>query len=95
MMKMPVLETERLLIRPFIEDDLEAIHRILDIELAESEFGYEETESLKKRARWLQWASLNYEQLADLHQPPYGDRVVMLKGGPASINWRVRFCVVL
>src|SRR5262249_48911727 len=28
---------------------------------------------------WLQWTVLNYEQLARLHQPPYGERAVLLK----------------
>jgi RimJ/RimL family protein N-acetyltransferase len=32
-MEIPVLETERLRIRPFIMDDLAAIHQILDLEL--------------------------------------------------------------
>ena len=31
------------------------------------------------RKRWLQWSVLNDEQLALLHQPPYGDRAVVLR----------------
>ena len=35
--------------------------------------------SLAQRARWLQWTVLNYEHLAQLHQPPYGDRAIVLR----------------
>jgi [ribosomal protein S5]-alanine N-acetyltransferase len=74
-MKMPPLETSRLIIRPFVLDDLHAIHQILDIEL---EPEYSPT-SPDERAQWLQWSILNYEALAKLYQPPYGDRAVVLK----------------
>ncbi len=72
-MKMPVLETERLLIRPFALDDLDAIHQILDLD------AHMETQSRDERAKWLQWSVMNYEELARLWQPPYGDRAVILK----------------
>lgn len=29
--------------------------------------------------RWLQWTVLSYEQLEALHQPPYGDRAIVLR----------------
>lgn len=74
-MKMPPLETSRLIIRPFVLDDLQAIHQILDVEL-EPEYS---RISLEERAQWLQWSVLNYEALAKLYQPPYGDRAVVLK----------------
>ncbi len=35
MMTMRSLETARLIVRPFSGDDLQAIHQILDVELAE------------------------------------------------------------
>jgi RimJ/RimL family protein N-acetyltransferase len=70
-MKMPVLETERLLIRPVVLDDLDAIHQILDAHM--------ETQSREERAKWLQWTVMNYEELVKLVQPPYGDRAVILK----------------
>jgi RimJ/RimL family protein N-acetyltransferase len=72
-MKMPVLESERLLIRPFIRDDLDAIHQILDLD------AQMETQSREERAKWLRWSVMNYEELAKLYQPPYGDRAVILK----------------
>ncbi len=77
--EMPSLETLRLLIRPFVMEDLREIHRLLDIELREANLGTDKMETLSARAQWLQWTVLNYEQLAKLHQPPYGDRAVVLK----------------
>lgn len=76
MLEMPVLETARLQIRPFMMDDLDEVHRLLDIELRDAELGLEEMASLAERAEWLQWTVLNYRQLAGLHQPPYGDRAI-------------------
>jgi [ribosomal protein S5]-alanine N-acetyltransferase len=79
MTRMPVLETERLRIRPFEPTDLEAIHRILDVELADADLGTEGPGPIERRAEWLQWAAANCEQLARLYQPPYGDRAVVLR----------------
>lgn len=66
------LETERLIIRPFVMDDLDDIHRVLT-----DAFGSGTT--LDERRTWLRWSMLNYEALARLYQPPYGDRAVVLK----------------
>lgn len=79
MLTMPTLETARLLIRPFAAADLPAVHQLLDIELAEAEMGNSGAATLAERSRWLDWTILNYEQLALLYQPPYGDRAVVLK----------------
>jgi ribosomal-protein-alanine N-acetyltransferase len=79
MLEMPVLETTRLLIRPFVMDDLIDAHNLFDIELREVEMGSEKMNSLEERAHWLEWTVLNYEQLAMLNQPPYGDRAIVLK----------------
>lgn len=78
-MHLPPLETERLLIRPLTMDDLPAIFQLLDVELAETDFGSEKLNSPDERADWLQWTVRNYEQLARLYQPPYGERAVVLK----------------
>lgn len=78
-MPVPPLETERLLIRPFTMEDLDAIHHILDIELLTADFGSEQSRTRQERERWLQWTVLSYEELAKLYQPPYGDRAVVLK----------------
>jgi len=77
--RMPLLQTERLRIRPFVQEDLDAIHTILDIELSDAVMGNEGAQSRVARQRWLDWAILNEEQLAMLNQPPYGDRAVVRK----------------
>lgn len=76
---MPVLETERLLIRPFMLSDLQDAYRLFDIELSNTLLYSEKYDSLAERAEWLQWALLNDRQLAKLNQPPYGDRALILK----------------
>jgi RimJ/RimL family protein N-acetyltransferase len=68
---MPVLETERLLVRSFAVADLEAKQQ-LDLALGHSP-------TVEEQRRRLQWSVLNYEQLARLVQPPYGDRAIVLK----------------
>jgi RimJ/RimL family protein N-acetyltransferase len=70
---MPVLETERLLVRPFELTDLEACHQLLDVE------AWQTDRSIGDRETWLRWAVLNYGALSDLKQPPYGDRAVVLR----------------
>jgi RimJ/RimL family protein N-acetyltransferase len=79
MAEMPTLETARLLIRPFVMEDLTDVHRLFDVELLGADLGTDNVETLAERARWLEWTVLNYAQLAKLHQPPYGDRAVILK----------------
>ncbi len=79
MLEMPVLETSRLMIRPFVMKDLEAAHQLFDIELNAEEMGAEKMTSLAERAEWLEWAARNPRQLALLNQPPYGDRAILLK----------------
>jgi RimJ/RimL family protein N-acetyltransferase len=79
MMKMIDLETRRLIIRPFVKDDLLAAHRLFDVELRQVEFGSEKMDTLEERADWLEWAMRNDDQLAMLNQPPYGDRAILLK----------------
>ena len=78
-MRIPPLETERLLIRPFTMDDLDSIHQLLDIDLQEADFGTEGATSRQEREQWLQWTISSYNELAKLNQPPYGDLAVVLK----------------
>jgi [ribosomal protein S5]-alanine N-acetyltransferase len=78
-MTVPPLDTPRLQIRPFILEDLEAIYQILDVELGEPEETTPEVQRLAERQRWLEWTVLSYEELARLHQPPYGERAIALK----------------
>ena len=79
MIQMPLLKTPRLLIRPFFLSDLPEVHRLLDVELRQAGLPDEEIMTLEGRAQWLQWSVLNYDQLAQLNQPPYGDRGVILR----------------
>jgi len=76
---MPPLETDRLLIRPFEMEDLQDVHQLLDVDLAEAHLGTDKYASLNERAEWLRWSALNHTQLAKLYQPPYGDRAMILK----------------
>lgn len=77
---MPVRETERLKIRPCTMDDLEACHRLyLDIGWADA--AASDSENRERKRKWLEWTIRNYEELARLQQPPYGERVVELKDG--------------
>lgn len=78
-MRIPPLETERLVIRPFTIDDLDAIHQLLDIDLITADFGTEGATTRHEREQWLQWTISSYEALAKLYQPPYGDRAIVLK----------------
>ena len=77
---MPVLETERLIVRPFRLDDLDSVHALLDRDLAWTS-GDEEEHSLDQRRAWLEWTVRNEQELGNLFQPPYGDRAVTLKDG--------------
>jgi RimJ/RimL family protein N-acetyltransferase len=79
MTAMPALPTARLVVRPFVMDDLEAVHRLLDVDLAGANVGTDGSLGRAARRRWLEWSVLNYEQLAYLHQPPYGDRAIVLR----------------
>ena len=79
MLDVPILETTRLVIRPFVMEDLPDVHRLLDIELHGADLHADKMESMAERAAWLQWSVLNTVQLAKLYQPPYGDRAAVLK----------------
>ena len=72
---MPILETDRLVVRPFRPDDLEAVHLMFDRE------GNEEGWPIDLRRDWLAWVSANPRFLELLVMPPYGDRAVTLKDG--------------
>jgi RimJ/RimL family protein N-acetyltransferase len=65
-MRLPVLETERLTIRPFLPEDFEAFDRVNQGAWGEP-----------GRREYLEWSVRNTEELAQLYQPPYGDRPVI------------------
>jgi RimJ/RimL family protein N-acetyltransferase len=78
-MQMPPLVTDRLIIRAFRQDDLAAIHRILDMALGDTLPGDSVTAALEAREAWLTWTVASYAELANLHQPPFGDRAIELQ----------------
>ena len=86
MRTMPVLDTGRCLIRPLVMEDLQAVHQILDIDAQDVDLGSEGAKELEARRQWLEWSILNYEQLARLYQPPYGERALALKDGGRLIG---------
>jgi RimJ/RimL family protein N-acetyltransferase len=61
--RVPPLESDRLTVRELRAGDRAAVEELLGGD----------------RERWLRWTTLGYEQLAELHQPPYGERAVMLR----------------
>lgn len=79
-MRMPALETERLVVRQFTPEDLGDLHRMLDGELAPTAPGASAL-TLAERESWLRWTVAGYEENAKLLNPPYGDRAVTLKRG--------------
>lgn len=72
------LETERLVIRRFALDDLDAIHAILNEAFSEV--------PRAERQEWLEWTVRNDRALARLYQPPYGDRAIVLQATEAVIG---------
>ncbi|HQY88990.1 MAG TPA: GNAT family N-acetyltransferase [Tepidisphaeraceae bacterium] len=62
------LETPRLVIRRFVESDLDGIAKIQD-----ACFGHAPRDG---RKAWIEWTTRNYNALAQLHQPPYGDHAI-------------------
>jgi RimJ/RimL family protein N-acetyltransferase len=80
------LITPRLLVRPFILEDLPALHRVLDLDPARGDPGSYGALSLDERAAWLHWTMQSYTQLAWLHQPPYCDLAIELRATGALIG---------
>jgi RimJ/RimL family protein N-acetyltransferase len=76
---MPALETERLIVRALTMADLDDVHLLLDVQLSDAGAGSAGAKALAERERWLRWTILSYEELAKLHQPPYGERAVVLR----------------
>lgn len=67
---MKPIETERLIIREFTPDDLDAYHRV-------QQEAFHSKDSRKESETVLEWTVLNYRQLERLYQPPYGDYAIV------------------
>jgi ribosomal-protein-alanine N-acetyltransferase len=63
---MPELRSDRLVIRPLVPADAAACRAVL------------ETPGDGAFERWLSWAVAAPAALADLHQPPFGERAIVL-----------------
>jgi len=61
--RVPPLESARLTVRELVAGDVAAVEQLIGDD----------------RERWLRWTTLGYEQLAELRQPPYGERGVVLR----------------
>lgn len=79
------METERLIIRTFEPDDVRAIHQILSAAFPDETRG-DEVDGMVARESWVRWSILSQEWLPRLHQPPYGDRAIVLKSTGALIG---------
>lgn len=77
--RIPTLETDRLVIREFTAADLDAAYGLLDVDLAGDDLATDGARTRDTRLRWLEWAAASYEQLAYLRQPPYTDRAITLR----------------
>lgn len=78
MLNIPTLETQRLLIRRFTRDDAEP-YEAINKAVGWSDSNRSDAENLAARRDWLEWTVRNYDGLANLMQPPYGDRAIVLK----------------
>jgi ribosomal-protein-alanine N-acetyltransferase len=79
------LETERLRIRAFLPEEAPAIHRILDLCFGEGRLA-DDPAALAERHEWVAWGRLSEKWLDALHQPPYGERAIVLKSSGALIG---------
>jgi len=72
----PMLTTERLMIRPLVDSDAEPVHRLFtDIEWVDQSMP--EMELYSRRKSWLDWTRAGYREFERLYQPPLGDRAVV------------------
>lgn len=72
---LPVLETERLRIRPFVSDDVAHVHKLFQ-DIGWLDPRLTDDEQWAHNGRYVAWNTLNHQALADLYQPPTGDRVI-------------------
>lgn len=92
LMGIPTLLTPRLLIREYTQQDLNSRHQL-------TQRAFQITCSVDSIQQWLDWTLAAYRGLERLHQPPYGDYLVALRGSqqvvgsiglvPAMVPWNV------
>jgi RimJ/RimL family protein N-acetyltransferase len=75
---LPVLSTDRLVIRPLTTLDLDEccrLYRAIGWDVA----GLSGDEARERRRSWLDWTIAGYQEFARLMQLPYGERAIALK----------------
>lgn len=72
---LPVLTTARLEIRPLTPGDAQDCHQLYT-EIGWNDEQRSDADNLEQRRQWVEWSALNHVQLAQLRQPPYGERAV-------------------
>ncbi len=82
---MPVLKTDRLLIRPLERDDLDDCHALFKA-IGWVDPTTPEAEIYDRRRAWLHWAVDNTRELARLSQPPLGERAVADKASSGFLG---------
>jgi [ribosomal protein S5]-alanine N-acetyltransferase len=85
MRAIPVLTTERLLIRPLTIDDLSAVWAIGDRCFGDGTKAVDPV-AIEGYRSMLTWQTLTPEMYGRLYQPPYGDRAVVLRKTGALIG---------
>lgn len=75
-MRLPRLQGDGVAVRPLAASDLQACHDLYE-EIGWSDPSLNAAENLSLRRDWLDWTLRSYDQLAALHQPPYGERAII------------------
>lgn len=78
MLNIPTLETDRLSIRRFVMKDAEALLAV-QTAVGWADSNRSAAENLAACRTYLAWQVRNYDGLANLTQPPYGDRAIVEK----------------
>ncbi|MCL4256464.1 MAG: GNAT family N-acetyltransferase [Anaerolineae bacterium] len=74
-----LLHTDRLTIRPYTVDDLQARHDL-------STRAFQSESTLEDTRAWLTWTIASYQQFASMYQPPYGDYAIVQTDTQAVIG---------
>jgi RimJ/RimL family protein N-acetyltransferase len=82
---LPILQTDRLIIRALAADDLENCHRLrIDIGWADPRASDEENRECQRS--WLNWTINGYREFGRLHQPQYGERAIVSRTDGAFLG---------
>jgi RimJ/RimL family protein N-acetyltransferase len=73
---MPILRTERLVIRPLEPADLDACHRLYS-DIAWYDAARSNAENRERKRSWIAWSAASQRELPRLHQPPLVDNAVV------------------